>query len=377
MINIHYTDRMNRSRSSRETQVAGALPSLRQLRYLVVLAEKLNFREAAEACFVTQSTLSAGIKELESQLDAHLVERDRKSVRLTPLGEQVVERARRLLAEAGDLVTAARAAREPLSGDFRLGVIPTIAPFLLPAAVPSLRERFPALRLYLREDLTERLLEQLRAGQLDAALLALPFDTGDLELRVLFRDEFWFVARADDPLAKRKAIAVERLDVNDVEPFHSDGLALCERIVGAGDEPELVAEQHAQLEVAGVEGQREQRGVELARAKLLEQPLGEAFAQVQPQSREALAQRRHRRREQERRDRGDDAEAEVSGERVARGPRRRNEVARFGEQSPRALDQLLAERREPDAPLVALDQVGVELGLELLDPRRQRRLGDE
>jgi len=199
-----------------DTPLAGALPSLRQLRYLVVLAEKLNFREAAEACFVTQSTLSAGIKELESQLDAHLVERDKKSVRLTPLGEQVVERSRRLLAEAGDLVAAAKAAREPLSGDFRLGVIPTIAPFLLPAALPPLRERFPQLKLFLREDLTARLLEQLRAGQLDAALLALPFDTGELEVRELFRDEFWFVARADDPLAKRKAVAIERLDVNDV-----------------------------------------------------------------------------------------------------------------------------------------------------------------
>jgi LysR family hydrogen peroxide-inducible transcriptional activator len=209
-INIRYTDRVNRSETS------GALPSLRQLRYLVVLAEKLNFREAAEACFVTQSTLSAGIKELESQLDAHLVERDKRSVRLTPLGQQVVERARRLIAEVGDLVATARAASEPLSGAFRLGVIPTVAPFLLPQALPLLRERFPGLKLYLREDLTARLLEQLRAGQLDAALIALPFDTGELEIRELFRDEFWFVARAGDPLAKLKAVAVERLDVSDV-----------------------------------------------------------------------------------------------------------------------------------------------------------------
>jgi len=207
---------MNRSRPSPAAPAAVALPSLRQLRYLVVLAEKLNFRAAAEACFVTQSTLSAGIKELESQLDAHLVERDKKSVRLTPLGGEMVERARRLIAEAGDLVAAARAGREPLSGPFRLGVIPTIAPFLLPAALPPLRERFPRLKLFLREDLTARLLEQLRAGQLDAVLIALPFDTGELEVRELFRDEFWFVARADDPLAKRKAVAIERLDVNDV-----------------------------------------------------------------------------------------------------------------------------------------------------------------
>src|SRR5712671_6861998 len=124
------------------------LPSLRQLRYLAVLAEKLNFRAAAEACFVTQSTLSAGIKELETQLGAQLVERDRRSVRLTATGAQVVERARRLLAAADDLVETARAARAPLTGAFRLGAIPTIAPFLLPRALPPLRRRYPGLRLF-------------------------------------------------------------------------------------------------------------------------------------------------------------------------------------------------------------------------------------
>jgi LysR family hydrogen peroxide-inducible transcriptional activator len=177
-----------------------------------VLAERLNFRAAAEDCFVTQSTLSAGIKELETQLGGQLLERDKRSVRLTQLGREVVERARALVAEAGDLVATTRAAREPFSGPLRLGVIPTIAPFLLPSALPALRERFPHLKLYLREDLTVRLLERLRSGDLDAALIALPYDTGDLELRQLFRDEFWYVARADDPLAKLKAVAVERLD---------------------------------------------------------------------------------------------------------------------------------------------------------------------
>ena len=187
------------------------LPSLRQLRYLVTLSEKLNFRAAAEACFVTQSTLSAGIKELETQLGAQLVERDKRSVRLTPAGEQVVARGRRLVAEAADLVETVRAARAPLSGPFRLGAIPTIAPFLLPRALPPLRARYPRLRLFLREDLTARVLEQLRAGELDAALIALPYDTGELELRRLFRDEFRFVARRDHPLAKLTKVPVERL----------------------------------------------------------------------------------------------------------------------------------------------------------------------
>ena len=207
---------MKRSKTSAAPGPAGRLPSLRQLRYLVALADRLNFRAAAEACFVTQSTLSAGIQELESQLGAQLLERDRRSVRLTAVGERVTERARRLLAEAGDLVETVRASREPLSGDFSLGAIPTIAPFLLPRVLPLLREEYPALKLFLREDLTGRLLERLRSGELDAALLALPYDTGELEIRELFRDEFWFVARSGDPLAKLKAVAIERLDVDEV-----------------------------------------------------------------------------------------------------------------------------------------------------------------
>jgi LysR family hydrogen peroxide-inducible transcriptional activator len=192
------------------------LPSLRQLRYLVVLSERLNFRAAAEACFVTQSTLSSGIKELETQLGVQLVERDRRSVRMTPMGVEVVERSRALIAQAGDLVETVRASREPLSSEFRLGAIPTIAPFLLPRLLPPLRTRYPKLRLFLREDVTERLLAQLRAGELDAALIALPYETGELELRKLYRDEFSFVTRRDDPLAAGKSVSVERLDMNDV-----------------------------------------------------------------------------------------------------------------------------------------------------------------
>jgi LysR family hydrogen peroxide-inducible transcriptional activator len=220
--------------------VSGPLPSLRQLRYLVVLAERLNFRAAAQGCFVTQSTLSAGIKELETQLGGQLLERDKRSVRLTPLGRQVVERARALVAEAGDLVATTRAAREPLSGPLRLGVIPTIAPFLLPAALPGLRERFPKLKLYLREDLTARLLDRLRTGDLDAALIALPYDTGELELRELFRDEFWYVARADDPLAKQKAVAMERLDSDEVILLE-EGHCLREHAIAACGTPREAA----------------------------------------------------------------------------------------------------------------------------------------
>ncbi len=195
---------------------SSALPSLRQLRYLVALAERLNFRAAAEACFVTQSTLSAGIKELETSLGVQLVERDKRSVRLTRLGEDVVERSRRLIAEAADLVEAAQAAQAPLTGELRLGAIPTIAPFVLPRTLPALRRRYAQLRLFLREDQTARLLEQLRAGDLDAALIALPYETGDLQVRELFEDEFHLVTRRDHSLASLAHVPMQRLDLAEV-----------------------------------------------------------------------------------------------------------------------------------------------------------------
>lgn len=193
-----------------------ALPSLRQLSYLVELADRLNFRAAAEAQFVTQSTLSAGIKELETQLGVQLVERDKRHVRLTAVGEEVTARARDLLAAANDLVESARSAAQPLSGPLRLGAIPTIAPFLLPRILPSLRRAHRSLKLYLREDLTERLLGRLRAGSLDIALIALPYDTGDLAVIELFRDPFHFVVREDDPAAQQKEIALRRLDTGGI-----------------------------------------------------------------------------------------------------------------------------------------------------------------
>jgi LysR family hydrogen peroxide-inducible transcriptional activator len=192
--------------------MSNALPSLRQLRYLVTLSETLNFRRAAEQLFVTQSTLSAGIKELENVLGVVLVERDKRNVRFTPMGSQAVERARTMLAQAEDLVRVAKGSQLPLTGLLRLGVIPTIAPFLLPQVLPALRQAHPDLQLYLREDLTERLLEQVQSGVLDFALIALPYDTGDLVTRELFKDEFWFVARQDDSLASEKEIAIREID---------------------------------------------------------------------------------------------------------------------------------------------------------------------
>jgi len=166
------------------------IPTLKQLEYLVALAEHRHFGKAAAACFVTQSTLSAGLRDLETLLDARLVERDRRSVALLPIGEEVVARARAVLREAEGLVELARARTAPLSGTVRLGVIPTVGPFLLPRVLPGLRRDHPDLRLYLREDLTDRLVADLRRGALDVALLALPCDCGPIRTEILFDDPF-------------------------------------------------------------------------------------------------------------------------------------------------------------------------------------------
>ena len=164
--------------------------TLRQLRFLVAVADTLNFSRAAEACFVTQPTLSAGIKELEDRLGAQLVERTRRSVLLTPLGEEIAERGRKMLIDADEIETLARAHMNPEEGDLRLGAIPTIGPYLIPRALPAIRDRFPGLRLYLREEITESLIEGLNEGRLDLILIALPFETGALETQPLFDDGY-------------------------------------------------------------------------------------------------------------------------------------------------------------------------------------------
>jgi LysR family hydrogen peroxide-inducible transcriptional activator len=165
------------------------LPTLRQLQYLKLLVDHGGFGKAAEAAHVTQPTLSAGIQELEKILGAPVVDRARSGLILTAVGEASLAKARIILNEAEELVQAARSSGQPLTGRFRLGVIPTVAPFLLPRALPLLKARFPQLRLYLREDLTQRLIAALKAGALDAALIALPFDMTGLDYAHVADDE--------------------------------------------------------------------------------------------------------------------------------------------------------------------------------------------
>ena len=188
------------------------LPSLRNLRYLVALAESTHFGRAAEACAVTQSTLSAGLKELESQLGVVLAERTKRRVMMTPLGLEVVARARRLLSAAGEMVDLARAAAEPLSGPLAFGVIPTVAPFLLPKVLAKVRKAHPKLRLHLVEDLTARLLDRLLGGDLDLALIALPYRAPDLETLELGDDAFLFAAPAGHPLTGKMRVTPADLE---------------------------------------------------------------------------------------------------------------------------------------------------------------------
>jgi LysR family hydrogen peroxide-inducible transcriptional activator len=187
---------------------ATPLPSLKQLHYLVTLSEQLNFTRAAESCFVTQSTLSAGLKELEGVLGTQLVERDRQTVLMTPIGLEVAKRARAILAATQDLVEIVAGAGEPMTGLLRLGVIPTVAPFLLPPSLRLLRQRYPELRLALREDLTANLLLRLEDGQLDFALIALPYDTRSLLVKPLFDDDLWIVGRKSDPEVRGRKVNV-------------------------------------------------------------------------------------------------------------------------------------------------------------------------
>jgi LysR family transcriptional regulator, hydrogen peroxide-inducible genes activator len=187
------------------------LPSVRHLRHLVALHDHRHFGRAAEACHVTQSALSASIKEIESVLEATLVDRTKRRVVLTPAGVETVERARKIVKEVEDLVSFTTASREPLTGTLRMGTIPTVGPFLLPRVLPGLREAYSRLKLYLVEDLTERLIDTLHQGQLDVVLLALPYDCGAVETTILFEDPFVVGLPRTHALAKEGGVKAQRL----------------------------------------------------------------------------------------------------------------------------------------------------------------------
>lgn len=186
-------------------------PTLKQLRYLCAVAEYAHFGQAAKACHVSQSTLSAGILELEDTLGVSLVERNNRQVLLTTLGEDVVRRSQDLLRDVEDLVTLCDAAAEPFSGKMRLGVIPTVAPFILPRLLNRLREQYPAFQLFIREDLSQNLVTALHHGELDVLLLALPFPAEGVETMPLFSDEFLLASPPGHELAGQPVVRTAQL----------------------------------------------------------------------------------------------------------------------------------------------------------------------
>jgi LysR family hydrogen peroxide-inducible transcriptional activator len=208
---------------------------LRQLQYVVAVADTLGFRRAAERCAVSQPTLSAQIQQLEGVLGVTLFERDRRRVLVTAAGEEVVARARRVLVETEDLLAAATRARDPFAGTFRVGVIPTVAPYFLPEITQVLARAYPQLRLVFREEKTEDTVRDLWSGALDAGLVALEADLGDLAHAVVLHDPFVLALPKGHRLAKKAKVSEKDLDDEEVlllEDGHclrAQALAVCQK----------------------------------------------------------------------------------------------------------------------------------------------------
>lgn len=210
--------------------------NLRDLRYLVALADERHFGKAADRCFVSQPTLSAQIRKLEEYLGVPLVERQPKRVSLTPAGEKIVERARRLLQEADAIVELAKTDRDPLAGSLKLALIPTVGPYLLPHVVRRLKRALPRLKLLLYEFQTAPLLEKLRAGELDMGIIALPVPLDGLEASSLYDEPFRLAVPAAHPLADREHVSVQDLQgenvllLEDGHCLRDQALEVCSRV---------------------------------------------------------------------------------------------------------------------------------------------------
>jgi LysR family hydrogen peroxide-inducible transcriptional activator len=210
--------------------------TLRQLQYALAVAEHRNFRRAAEACAVAQPSLSSQIAQVESALGVKLFERLPRGIVVTPAGEAVLERASRVLLDVDDLVATAERTRDPLAGTIRIGVIPTVAPYLLPELAPVLHSRYPRLQLLWIEEKTRPLVARIESGELDAGILALESVLGDLQHEILGRDPFFLALPRDHRLARSRSPArIEDLEgetvllLDDGHCFRDQALAICHR----------------------------------------------------------------------------------------------------------------------------------------------------
>ena len=217
------------------------LPTIKQLQYLAALHAHRHFGRAAAACFVTQSTLSSGLRELEGLLDVVLVERTRRVVRFTALGERIAAKALAVLRETEALAEMAQAAGRPLAGELRMGVIPTIAPFLLPRILPRLRTQYPDLKLFLREELSGAACEALARGTIDCVLLALPYACGHVAHARLFDDPFYLAFHESEIVDPPARVPPEAIDENRLLLLE-DGHCLKDQALAACNRPELRAE---------------------------------------------------------------------------------------------------------------------------------------
>lgn len=186
--------------------------NLRDLRYLVAVAEHRHFGRAAAACFVSQPTLSTQLKKLEQTLGVTLIERTNRQVMLTPVGETIVQQAQRVLGEVDRLVGVAEEHRDPLGGDFRLGIIPTVAPYLLPRILGPMRAALPNLKIQLTEAQTVIVTRMLREGELDAVILALPLGEENIAEAVLYEEPFYLAVSQRHAKANEQSVSVTALD---------------------------------------------------------------------------------------------------------------------------------------------------------------------
>ena len=185
--------------------------TLQELRFIVALSREKHFGKASSACFVSQPTLSIAIRKLEEELGVILFERHKTDVRVTPLGKEIVERAKRVIAEVDGIKHAALFDRDQLSGTFRLGAIYTVGPYLLPSLITRLHKAVPELPVEIQEDYTANLREKLVSGELDAILISLPFTASGVVTRVIYKEPFVVLMPADHPLAKYKTVPEKRL----------------------------------------------------------------------------------------------------------------------------------------------------------------------
>ncbi|SUD89790.1 hydrogen peroxide-inducible genes activator [Psychrobacter phenylpyruvicus] len=185
--------------------------TLRQLEFALAVAKHRHFKRAAEECNISQSALSLGIAELEKQLDTQIFERNNKQVLITPIGEEILVRAQRVFSEINDLTTRAQSHQTPLAYPMTVGMIPTIAPYLLPKVLPELKAQYPNFRMTVVEQQTERLLEQVRYGHIDTAIIALPYAVDGLHTFEFWQEDFFAIFPTDNPLAKLETISSDQL----------------------------------------------------------------------------------------------------------------------------------------------------------------------